>query len=66
MDLNEIKQIIKEDGGKFIIIENGEPVMVITSFSDYKKKKMNQEKKEESALPKELEEDELKIEDLPF
>ncbi len=37
MDLNEIKKLIEEDGAKFIIVENGEPVMVVTSFNDYKK-----------------------------
>ena len=40
MDLNEIKKIIEEDGGKIIIVENGEPVMVVTSFADYKKGKV--------------------------
>jgi len=73
MDFEEIKEIIKADGGKIIIIEDGKPVMVITSFEDYRKnlrqkpEKLNfPEKKIEKQLPKELEEDELKIEDLPF
>lgn len=66
MDLNEIKKIIEEDGGKFIIVENGKPVMVITSFADYTKKKLPSEKKVEKATPQESAEEELKIEDLPF
>jgi len=37
MDIKEIKEIIKETGGKFIIVENDEPVFVITSFEDFKK-----------------------------
>ena len=72
MDLNEIKQIIEADGGKFIIVENGKPVMVITSFEEYKKKLFVPKgnlliKKEQKPIPKELqEEEELKLEDLPL
>ena len=77
MDLNEIRKFIEEDGGKFIILENGKPVMVITSFEDYKKRvkivKRNNsntepivQTQEEKSMPRELEEEPLKIEDLPF
>ncbi len=76
MDLDEIKEIIEADGGKFIIVENGKPVAVFTSFEDYKNKlrlkkldnseKINLQKKNQKLIPKELEEEELKIEDLPF
>ena len=66
MDLNEIKKIIEEDGGKIIVIENGEPVMVVTSFDEYRKKKQTARKEPVEAIPEELNEDELKIEDLPF
>jgi len=38
MDLNEISEIIAEDGGKFIIVENGKPVLVIIGFNEYKGK----------------------------
>ena len=38
MDLNEISEIIAEDGGKFIIVENGKPVLVIVGFNEYKEK----------------------------
>ena len=71
MDLNEIKNLIEIDGGKFIIVEEGKPVMVVTSFEDYKKKLIG--KKEERpifiakpALPKELQSEALKLEDLPL
>ncbi len=38
MDLNEIREIIEQDGGKFIIVENGKPIFVIISFNEYKGK----------------------------
>ncbi|MBI2577387.1 MAG: hypothetical protein HYV77_00925 [Candidatus Wildermuthbacteria bacterium] len=38
MDINEIKQLIQKDGGKFIVIENDIPLLVIMSFDEYKKK----------------------------
>ncbi|RLC35337.1 MAG: hypothetical protein DRZ76_00340 [Candidatus Nealsonbacteria bacterium] len=76
MDLNEIRQFIEEEGGKFIIVEDGKPVMVVVSFEEYKKriieKKNSPGKKAQSSpasrqvLPKELQEEELKVEDLPF
>ncbi|MCD6528350.1 hypothetical protein J7K44_01805 [bacterium] len=37
MNLDEIKEIVKIDGGKFIIVEDGKPVLVITNFEDYKR-----------------------------
>ena len=66
MDLNEIKKLIEEEGGKIIIVENGEPVMVVTSFADYTKNKTKPEKKLQKPMPKELAEEDLKIDDLPF
>ena len=72
MDLNEIKNLIEIDGGKFIIVENGKPVMVVIPFEDYKnrliEKKVNPTfaKKELKPSPKELESEPLKLEDLPL
>ena len=66
MDLNEIRQFIEEEGGKFIIVEDGKPVMVITSFEEYKKKEINPEKKTKKPVSPESDEEDLKIEDLPF
>lgn len=72
MDLSEIKNLIEIDGGKFIIVENGKPAMVVMGFEDYKKqlteKKNNQAgfRKEERLAPKELESEPLKLEDLPL
>lgn len=87
MDLNEIKEIIKADGGKFIIVENDKPEFVVMSFDDFKKglikkndnaeknhnpqiqkiKKENYGMREgENEIPEELEDEPLKIEDIPF
>ncbi len=37
MDLNEIKNLIERDKGKFIIIENEKPTLVIMDFESYKR-----------------------------
>jgi len=86
MDLNEIKEIIKADGGKFIIVENDRPEFVIMSFDDFKKSVQKKrevptnnsnpavaERKETysipentNQIPKELEDEPLRIEDIPF
>ena len=70
MDLNDIKKLIETEGGKIIIVENGEPVMVVVSFGDWQKNKGKAEVKPQvktpKPLPKELAEDDLKIEDLPL
>ena len=70
MDLNEIKKIMEADGGKFIIIEDGKPVMVVMSFEEYKSKlnlkEADSDRKEKKQLPKELNDEELKVEDLPL
>ncbi|MDO8551330.1 MAG: hypothetical protein Q7S03_01455 [bacterium] len=70
MDLNEIKNLIEIDGGKFIIVENGKPTIVVTSFEEYKKKLIGRRPavhaQEQKPLPKELQEEDLKIEDLPL
>ena len=78
MDLEEIKNLIKLDRGKFIIVEKGEPVLMIMSFRDYQKligypnrevKKEEVEKfnsENESHYSEEVEQGEaLNIEDLP-
>ncbi|MCD5397071.1 MAG: hypothetical protein LRZ96_00570 [Candidatus Pacebacteria bacterium] len=38
MDINEIKKLIEAEGGKFIIVEDGKPTMIIMAFDDYQKK----------------------------
>lgn len=37
MDLSKIKQFVKQNGDKFIFVENGEPEMVMMSFREYEK-----------------------------
>ena len=37
MNLDKIKNLIEKDGGKFIIVEDGEPVLTVMSFEDYEK-----------------------------
>lgn len=66
MDINELKQIIKEEGGKVIFLEEGKPVLVATSFDEYynKKKKKESEVKANPAI-EELKE-EVRLEDLPL
>ena len=73
MDINEIKNLIEIDGGKFIIVENGKPVMVVISFEDYKNRLIEKKvspaiikKEHRQVMPKELESDPLKLEDLPL
>lgn len=38
MNLNELKHIIEQDGGKVIIVENDRPTMVVMTFEEYKNK----------------------------
>lgn len=38
MDLKEIQDLLKGEKGKIIIVENGEPLMVILPYEEYKKK----------------------------
>ena len=71
MDLNEIKNIIEVDGGKFIIIEEGKPTLLIMSFEDYKKSLKSKEQKkifqqEKNSSTPSPSKEELTIEDLPF
>lgn len=37
MDFNKIKNLVKQNGDKFIVIENGEPEIVLMSFKEYEK-----------------------------
>jgi len=69
MDLKEIKKIIEEEGGKIIVTSEEGPSLVIMSLDDYRGKKgVKVENKVEAApaVPRELEAESLKIDDLPF
>ena len=37
MDLSTIKNFVKQNGDKFIIIEGGEPEVVVMSFREYER-----------------------------
>ncbi len=37
MDISKIKQLVKQNGDKFIFVENGEPEIVMMSFQEYEK-----------------------------
>lgn len=37
MDFARIKQLIKNNGDKFVMMENGEPELVVMSFREYEK-----------------------------
>lgn len=37
MDFSRIKKIMRETGDKFIILENGEPELVVISFQEYER-----------------------------
>lgn len=69
MDLKEIKKIIEEEGGKVIVTSEDGPALVIMSLADYRgKKEAKVESRVEPApkVPRELESESLKIDDLPF
>ena len=80
MNWEEIEKIIKTEGGKFIIVEDGKPRLVITSFDDYKNRLVsrasdieNQKEDKKGILHGDWEKssiaeskDELTIDDLPL
>jgi len=69
MDINEIKNLIEVDGGKFILVENGKPTIVVISFEEYKSKLNEKKNNYHPAInnaPQELKSEELKLDDLPL
>jgi prevent-host-death family protein len=66
MDFEELKNLIQQEGGKIIVVENGKPVMVVLSFEDFKAR--NTKKAQGQAPPEEPQdnEEELTIDDLPL
>ena len=60
MELKELQDLIKREGGKVIIIEDGEPLFVVIPYEEYARKQKNTEVSKE-----EPSEDELTIDDLP-
>ena len=73
MDFNEIKNLIQQEGGKIIIVENGKPVMVVLSFEDFKARnpstrsaRSGQASSQVPPLEEPQSEEELTIDDLPL
>jgi len=81
MDFNLIKKLLKKEGGKIIIVEDGNPTMIISSFEDVKEERpvvsqgiampAPREEKVLPAMPEKAmlpnnEEEGLTIDDLPF
>lgn len=38
MNFHEIQEFLRREGGKVLIVENGQPAMVIFSYADYMKR----------------------------
>ena len=69
MELKEIKKLIEEEGGKIILAQENGPTLIIMKLEDYRgRKETKAEIKTEqvSKVPRELEAETLKIDDLPF
>ncbi len=80
MDINEIKKLIREDGSKIIVTDEKGPAIVILDYQEYKALKdkkplkssetitseVHKQEPIKEAMPRELEDEPLKIEDLPF
>ena len=49
MDLNQIKKLIDKEGGKVIIVENGEPVLIISRIEGEHQQKMALEKRRQES-----------------
>ncbi|HPD19679.1 MAG TPA: hypothetical protein PLV95_00340 [Candidatus Pacearchaeota archaeon] len=64
MDLNEIRKIIKEEKAKVVLVDSEGTSLIILDYEEYKKMKESEEEKRE--MSEELEDEPLKIEDLPF
>ena len=67
MDFNEIKNLIQQEGGKIIMVENGKPVLVVLSFEDFKSRNKKEiQPAAVNAPPPEFPDEELTIDDLPL
>ena len=66
MDIQEIRKIIEEEGGKIIIPGEDSPTLIIMTLDDYRKGKEIKHQSKTSDLSKELEKESLTIEDLPL
>ncbi len=51
MDIGRIKKLVKDNGDKFVFVENGEPELVVMSFREYEKLSEHQYSKSRSPSP---------------
>ena len=73
MNLDDLRQLIDQEGGKIVGVESGKPILVVTSFDEYKKRfkisypqlSLAGNDQRTEILPRELADEPLKIEDLP-
>ena len=66
MDIQEIRKIMEEEGGKIIIPGEDSPTLIIMTLDNYRKEKEVKHQNKTNNPPKELEKESLTIEDLPF
>lgn len=69
MELNEIKKIIEEEGGKIVLAQDNGPTLIIMKLEDYRNKKEVKSEVKIEPVPRvsrEVEVESLKIDDLPF
>lgn len=70
MDLKELQDLIKKEKGKIIIVEDGEPTMVILSYEEYKNRgngnESNEDEKAEPLPEDNGDSEELTVDDLPL
>jgi|AntAceMinimDraft_8_1070364.scaffolds.fasta_scaffold152474_2 translation elongation factor P/translation initiation factor 5A len=68
MNFLEIKKFLKKEGGKVLILEDGEPFLVVMDYQEYQKlKNIDQEFDEEETFLKQKEESQkLTLDDLPL
>lgn len=58
MDLGKIKNLVKQNGDKFVLVENGEPELVVMSFREYEKLMANESHAKSEYSPVQLRESE--------
>jgi len=51
MDFELIKKILRKEGGKIIIVEDGNPTMIVSSFEEYAKPAPVQKMAQPIAMP---------------
>lgn len=82
MDFSKIKNLIKQTGDKFIVMDNGEPELVVMSFAEYEKLNESQKRPSRQEVEPEVEEmipaaiaesiglpvrlEDIRLEDLPI